>query len=231
MMEQTVMDQDILQEQIAYYRARAQEYDESVGWSGELEGAFASAERLLRGMGPFERVAELASGTGIWTQLLLEIGHEITAIDSAPEMLALARHKLGDARVQYQQANLFEWEPVQTYDLVFFASWVSHIPPDRLDNFLDRACRAVRPGGQIVIIDEHTPTLEDRQIIKDGAQGPIYAERPLRNGQTFTIVKVFYDEATLGDRLTALGFEVTIHRLDDIFFFISARRQLLLPSE
>ena len=53
----------MLNEQIAYYRARAQEYDESVGGTEEPKGVFARAIQLLQHMGPFEQVLELASGT------------------------------------------------------------------------------------------------------------------------------------------------------------------------
>lgn len=41
------MEHDILNEQTAYYRVRAQEYDESVGESGEPRGVFARAIYLL----------------------------------------------------------------------------------------------------------------------------------------------------------------------------------------
>src|SRR6266852_5534654 len=125
------MEHDILNEQITYYRARAQEYDESIGETGEPQGAFASAAHLLKQMGPFEQVLELACGTGIWTRSLLQVGYEITAMDAAPEMLEIAQSKLGNAQVHYQQADLFKWEPLQQYDLVFFASWLSHVPPAR----------------------------------------------------------------------------------------------------
>jgi hypothetical protein len=40
------MKYDMLNEQIAYYRARAQEYDESVGGTEEAKGTFISALRV-----------------------------------------------------------------------------------------------------------------------------------------------------------------------------------------
>lgn len=226
-----MVEHDILNEQIAYYRARAQEYDESVGGAEEPKEAFARAIPLLQHMGPFEQVLELACGTGIWTSVLLQVGHTITAIDAAPEMLEIAQRKLGIAPVHYQQADLFEWEPVQEYDLVFFASWLSHVPPGRLGPFLNKVSRAVRPEGYVVMIDQYAPTEEDQHLIKEGAEGPIYAERPLRDGQTFTIVKVFYDARALQQIFTHLGFESVIHKLDDSFVFFSARRRQLSSND
>jgi demethylmenaquinone methyltransferase/2-methoxy-6-polyprenyl-1,4-benzoquinol methylase len=232
----TPMEDDVLQEQITYYRARAQTYDEEILGSsffaasdeeaGHREGELAIATHILARMGPFDRVLELACGTGIWTRMLAKIGREVTAVDAAPEMLEIARQKLGNAHIRFQQADLFHWDPgpgeEEEYDLVFFASWLSHVPPAALDAFLDKVRRAVAPGGLLAIVDEYAPTEEDRLV----AKGDTYATRPLRDGRTFTIVKVFYDPAFLEDKLNRLGFEVETQRVGDSFFFLSARRSV-----
>jgi demethylmenaquinone methyltransferase/2-methoxy-6-polyprenyl-1,4-benzoquinol methylase len=140
-------------------------------------------------------------------------------------MLVLARQKVGNAAVQFQQADLFEWQPRQQYDLVFFANWLSHVPPQRLDAFLGTVAHAVRPGGSLVIVDQYAPMQEDREIIVQTGEGPIYAKRSLRDGQTFTIVKVFYDLQIIEHLLEVLDFTVTVHKLDDIFFFLHAQRK------
>src|SRR5437660_5834594 len=125
---------------------------------------------------------------------ITQMGGHITALDAAPEMLTLAQQKVGrNAPVSYHQVDIFQWEPGQPYDLVFFANWVSHVPPKDLDTFLNKVSRAVRKGGYVAIFDQSTPMLEDRQIMKEGEEGRIYAQRPLRDGKVFTIVKVFYD--------------------------------------
>lgn len=225
------MDHDIRDEQMAYYRAQAHEYDASAESYEEVQGAFARARDLLLQLGPFEQVVELACGTGTWTRVLLQIGRHITALDAAPEMLALARQKLGNAPVSYQEVDLFEWEPAHPYDLVFFANWVSHVPPKDLDAFLNTVSRAVGKGGYLAIFDQSTPMVEDRQIMKEGEEGKIYAQRQLRDGTVFTIVKVFYDETTLQEKLASLGFEVAVSHLSESFFFLSARRLSLASAE
>lgn len=218
------MEQHILDEQIRYYRARAREYDETAGADASLQESFARAEELLRRGAPFERVLELASGTGTWTRVLLPLAREITAVDAAPEMLALAQEKLADQRVQYQQANLFQWEPAGEYDLVFFANWLSHVPPDKLAPFLARATRAVRAGGYLALLDQYAPRLEDRQIMQTGEDGHTYARRTLNAGESFTIVKMFYDLPLLQSTFAELGFQATLYPLDESFFFLEARR-------
>src|SRR5262249_10738365 len=138
-MEQVrTMERDILQEQIAYYRTRAQEYDESLYLTGRfaneekdinLDREFGLIAEALRAHPPVQSILELACGTGIWTQALLAIGQSITAVDAAPEMLDLNRSKVASPRVRYVCADLFEWEADCQYDLVMFAFWLSHVPP------------------------------------------------------------------------------------------------------
>ena len=220
------MDQHILDEQMTYYRKMAQDYDETTGQTADLQGAFARAREFLQQLAPVEQMLELACGTGTWTRALLPLGRELTAIDASPEMLALARQKVGNAVVQFQQADLFQWQPRQQYDLVFFANWLSHVPPHRLDAFLGTVARAVRPGGALAMVDQYAPMPEDRDIIvRDVEGGAIYAKRSLRGGQTFLIVKVFYDLQIIEHLLDTLDFTVTVHKLDDIFFFLQARRK------
>ena len=234
------MDDDILEEQITYYRARAETYDEeTLGSSffaasdeeaGHREGELAIASRMLATMGPFDRVLELACGTGIWTRILAKIGREVTAVDAAHEMLEIARRKVdrpGSGHMRFQLADLLHWEPAEgeEYDLVFFASWLSHVPPAALDSFLDKVCQAVARGGLLAIVDEYAPSEEDRRI----AKGTTYAKRSLRDGRTFTIVKVFYDPAFLEGKLKKLGFEVQKQKLGGRFFFLFAKRVITRP--
>jgi len=214
------MEDDVLQEQLAYYRARATTYDASLG--DGLQGALTAVVELLHQLGPFEHVLELACGTGIWTRLLVNVAQRVTAVDAAPEMLALNAAKVGrvaETSVRYLQADLFNWEPAEQYDLVFFAFWLSHVPPSRLDTWLATVLRAVRPGDSLVIVDEYAPTLEDEQIVL----ADIYARRPLGDGRTFTIVKVFYDLDDLHARLADHGIDVVTHKLDERFFLLHGR--------
>jgi ubiquinone/menaquinone biosynthesis C-methylase UbiE len=225
------MEHDIVYEQIAYYRARAEEYDESIyqvgcyaspGESNEGLGELEVALHTLRTLGPVEHILELACGTGIWTKELLKICHTVrtlTAIDASPEMLHINSRKVADLRVRYHLADLFTWEPGadQHYDLVFFAFWLSHVPPEHLDTFLTKVQRSVRSGGQLFIVDQYAPMQEDLLCVHDD----IYSKRPLHDGREFTIVKVFYDLTALKDKLTQLGFDASVQKIGDYFFTLS----------
>src|SRR5207247_9032050 len=136
------------------------------------------AARMLRSRGSFKEILELACGTGIWTRRLLEIGQQVTVIDASPEMLELCREKVGkvgNERIRYQQADIFEWKPDQRYNLVFFAHWLSHVPPSQLTSFLAKIARTIRPGGQFFMVDQYAPTIEGEQV----AVATVLAKRPL----------------------------------------------------
>ena len=146
-----MINKNILHEQIEYYRARAQEYDRSI--SGAIP-VFEPATRMLTQLGKFNRVLELACGTGFWTKHLLQISDHVIAADAAPEMLQIAREQIGDERITYQQLDLFQWQPDETFDLVFFANWLSHVPPEALDDFLNKVRASLKAGGCIAFVDQ-----------------------------------------------------------------------------
>lgn len=202
----------ILADQIKYYRARADEYDESISSGEEI---FNLGKSLLLKLGKFDQILELACGTGIWTETLLKMGKHVTAVDAAPEMLKIAREKCGDDKIIYQQADLLNWNPDKEYDLVFFANWLSHVPPNAVDDFLGKVKKSLRENGTIAFVDQHAPSDADKAI----AEKEIYAKRPLA-GQEFTIIKVFYDLGDLQKKLEGLGFEVSVEKFGENFFLM-----------
>jgi demethylmenaquinone methyltransferase/2-methoxy-6-polyprenyl-1,4-benzoquinol methylase len=226
------MTEPILQEQLAYYRARAQEYDGSVQQAGRFatsEPSDPGEERdwreivsALHAIAPCEHVLELACGTGIWTKELLQIGSSISALDGAQEMLDINRAKLADARVQYECADLFAWQPRREYDLVFFAFWLSHVPPEQLDRFLDTVVRATRPGGRIFIVDEPANGKHLSGEIEPGNQ----QTRTLHDGRSYKIVKAYYDPRAIQERLSQRGFTQFSGMIGECFFCLSGTREI-----
>jgi demethylmenaquinone methyltransferase/2-methoxy-6-polyprenyl-1,4-benzoquinol methylase len=225
---------DLLQEQIAYYRARAGEYDEwfyrlgrydrgpelNQRWFDEVK----TVMEALHAAGPVDDVLELACGTGIWTEQLLKVGQQVTALDAAPEVIEINRNKLKSERVDYQQVDLFAWTPQRQYDLVFFSFWLSHVPPDKLDSFLANVAAATRPGGQIFIVDSQR--IASSTAVDHPAYDPdsIEHRRSLNDGRSYTIYKVFYEVDALRETLAAAGFEAQVLMTDNYFIYAHGRR-------
>lgn len=225
------MTDDIVQQQIEYYRARAGEYDEwfyrkgrydrgtdvNQSWFDEVGKVMKALHSLPRA----EHILELAAGTGIWTQELAKIGGYVTAIDASAEVIAINQAKLQNAQVEYQQRDLFAWEPEREYDLVFFSFWLSHVPPEQLDPFLDKVRRATKTGGYMFALDslpDDTSSAKDHEPY--GSDG-IYHTRKLNDGQEFKIVKIFYQPEALQQKLAEHGFEVTVQSSGRYFWYAS----------
>ncbi len=221
-------DDNILKTQIEYYRARAQEYDESISQTGQLaqernetpfNKEFSQLMKVVQGLPPVDRILELASGTGIWTNLLVHIGKHITAVDASPEMHTINRQKVRSDRVDYVVADLFEWKPEAQYDMVFFAFFLSHVPQERLTPFLERVQQAVRPGGSVFIVDQSGATPEELAVTHGQ-----YQERTLSDGRQYTIVKVYYPPERVQERLEYAGFENISFQKGELFFYLSGTR-------
>lgn len=212
-----------------YYRARAAEYDEwfyrqgrynrspesNAQWFAEVAVAYAALDDLaLRG-----DIVELAPGTGIWTERLLSGATTLTAIDAAPEMIALNQAKVGAGRVRYQLADLFTWRPDREYDGLCCAFWLSHVPRALLDGFLGVIASALRPGGKLFFIDsrpEPVGTSADQMLPLAGSET---MTRRLNDGREFEIVKNFYEPAALAARFAAAGLLIDVRETANFFIY------------
>jgi 2-polyprenyl-3-methyl-5-hydroxy-6-metoxy-1,4-benzoquinol methylase len=226
--------QDILQEQIAYYRARAAEYDEwfyRVGrydhgeemnalWFREVEEVRAA----LRQLNPAGHVLELACGTGIWTEELVRIGQPVTAIDASAEMIAINRNKLPGAGVSYHQTDLFEWEPDRTYDTVFFAFWLSHVPPERLETFLAKVARATTPGGRVFMVDSCDSAHSGAKVNPTLVVDDLVHLRQLKDGRAFKVIKRYYQPDELQQFFARAGLTVSARTTGQFFIYASGQR-------
>lgn len=130
--------EQLLAEQLAYYRARAPEYLETVLPELNADEVGSARSELLAALDAFRPsgdVLELACGPGTWTGVLAGYATSVTAVDAAPEMLAAAAANVASDRVRFLDADLFGWSPDRRYDVVFFGFWLSHVPPERFASF------------------------------------------------------------------------------------------------
>ncbi len=215
-------DDDLLEEQRAFYRARAPEYDE--WWlrqgrydrgeelSNEWHQQVATVEAALAAFGPTGDVLELAGGTGWWTERLARTADQLTVVDSSPETLAINRQRVSRADVDYVVADLFDWRPARRHDVVFVSFWLSHVPRARFSAFwaLVRTCLA--PGGRVFLIDNRNdPTpgvnVKDPFVVE---YGPDLHLRRLRDGSEHRVVTVMYEPDELQALIEAEGWRADI---------------------
>jgi demethylmenaquinone methyltransferase/2-methoxy-6-polyprenyl-1,4-benzoquinol methylase len=206
----------LLAEQVAYYRARAHEYD-----AGALD--LPGGEELEAAVEEFQftgDVLELACGPGTWTPRLLRHADTLTAVDSSPEMLAIAAKRVGDDdRVRFLRADIFEWLPDRRYDAVFFGFWLSHVPLDRFRAFWATVGECLTPTGRVLFVDDAYRTFDE---LIEGESDTV--QRRLEDGTPFRAVKVPHTAAGLEERLTKLGWEIAVHQTAGPFFWGSGGR-------
>jgi demethylmenaquinone methyltransferase/2-methoxy-6-polyprenyl-1,4-benzoquinol methylase len=241
----TASRDDVLREQINYYRARANEYDEWFLRQGRYDhGAeendrwHAEAAEVARALDTFLDSAngrpgasalELAGGTGLWTQRLAGRFDHLTVVDAAPETLALNRERLGAAadRVDYHVADLFAWRPERRYDLVFFSFWLSHVPPERFAAFWSLVRDCLAPGGRAFLVDSRyalTSSARDHHLEAEATS----MTRRLNDGREYRVVKVFYTPERLRADLAALGWQADIRATPT--YFLYGHAALAMPS-
>jgi 2-polyprenyl-3-methyl-5-hydroxy-6-metoxy-1,4-benzoquinol methylase len=192
----------LLAEQVAYYRARAPEYELGAlpgAWGGEPEAA-------LEAFAPAGDVLELASGQGVWTAQLLRRADTVTALDASPEMLAIAASRLRDERVTFIEANVFEWNADRSYDVVFFGFWLSHVPLERFAEFWSRVDAWLKPGGRVFFVDDAYRTADE---LIYGEHSSV-VQRRLSDGSAHRIIKVPHHPQELERRLRELGWAITV---------------------
>ena len=213
---------DLLDEQIAYYRARASEYDRTstseAGSPYDVHGR--EMREAVERLGPFGRVLEIAAGTGQWTGLLAAHADQLLAVDSSPEMLALNARRTLDPRVRYSVADAFALEPSPVHDTVFFGFFLSHVPRDRFDDFWAVVAGQLAPGGRALFVDEARHD-EWREDWLDEERGIV--RRTLSDGTVHRAVKVLWTERDLEHRLRSIGWSPTIRRFGPFYCGVARR--------
>jgi len=228
---------DLSAEMVAYYEARADEYDHwylrrgryghgpvhDAAWQAELD----QATRWLDGLPIGGEIVELAAGTGWWSPLLAAKG-ELSVYDLAGAPLERARARLLAHGLRAHIHVRDAWErPDRTVDALFCGFWLSHVAGDRLASFLDLARSWLRPGGLFAFIDSRSDPRsgavdQPRTDAADVAAGIV--RRRLADGREFRVPKVIREPAELEAALRVAGFEVVGVDATARFFVLGSAR-------
>ena len=184
-------------ELLDYYRRRAAEY----------EAIYAKPERqtdltLLRQAIPAKlrgaRVLEIACGTGYWTQLVSEVAKELVATDLAEEPMRIAQSKSYRKQPTFSLADAYALpESLGRFDAALAIFWWSHIPRQRIGEFLSSLHARLEPGARVVLMDNSFVEGSSTPVSEIDAQGNTYQLRRLGDGSRIRVLKNFPDEAEL----------------------------------
>ena len=126
-------------------------------WSGRANAALVAEVAEL----PPGTALELGSGEGADAIHLASLGWQVTALDVSDVALERAAAAAADAgvdeRIQWMVADLAEWVPTESFDLVVACFLHSRMPDFPRERILRRAVEAVAPHGRIVVVSHAEP--------------------------------------------------------------------------
>lgn len=108
----------------------------------------------------FRNVLEIGCGTGALTLHLSALTDKFSAIDISPRMLQVANNKLANFQNDHRSCDLILADILnlpanireQYFDAIFFwGNGITHIPPDRYDDFVNIVSQILTENGFIII--------------------------------------------------------------------------------
>lgn len=165
-----------LREEIrAYWSARAETFDLSPGheiFSDEERDAWHRLVLKHLGHGEGRQALDLASGTGVVSHLMDDLGFQVTGLDWAEPMLERARSKANSRhrKISFRMADVENtMEPDDMYDVIITRHlvWTLVDPAAAFVEWL----RVLKPGGKILIVDGDFVTVgRTERVLKELAR-------------------------------------------------------------
>ncbi|GAA1565451.1 class I SAM-dependent methyltransferase [Kribbella karoonensis] len=187
----------------------------------EVTPAHGEDELIDAAIGPGSSILELGCGTGRITRPLLARGHQVVAVDEAPEMLA--RVAEGSPAVETIRSTIDELRLDRRFDVVLMMSFLINVADDAERLRLLRTCaHHVRPGGSVILQQEiarHAPAVLENErrklVIADvedlpgGAQAATLTH--VVNGRSWSqrIVTKYLSEDELTAQLADAGLQLS----------------------
>jgi len=145
-----MISEELEQEMVSYYDARAGEYDEFYAGrgpairqhAGQYVRDVAETSAIVAGFGT-GHVIDIACGTGFWAAHYARNCDEITFVDPSGAMLAECERRIGPMGLadgsHFVRGDFFGTELGEaTYDCAFVGFLLSHITPEREGAFFGR---------------------------------------------------------------------------------------------
>jgi len=188
-----------------YYAARAPIYDE-VYLRPERQADLEQLRRWIPDWFAGRSVLEIACGTGYWTQFIAPVAARMTATDVVAEPLAFARLRPAVEHVSFVRADAVALPAtLGSFDAAFAGLWLSHVPRERLREFVVGLHARLAPGARVVLIDNTGAQCRDLPIVERDAHGNTYQLRTLPDGTMYRVLKNFPSQAELLSMIDGIG--------------------------
>ncbi len=98
---------------------------------------------------------------------------------------------------------------------MFFAFWLSHVPPERFESFWSLVADCLRDDGRVFFVDDAHRTPDE---LVYGESSPVVRRRVI-SGTAYHVVKVPYNASQLQRRLRQLGWRITVTQTAEPFYW------------
>ncbi|MBI5779999.1 MAG: methyltransferase domain-containing protein [Planctomycetes bacterium] len=199
---------------IEYYARRALEY-EKIYQKPERQQDIPVIIDYLRNELSELNVLEIACGTGYWTQYIAQSARSILATDINKEVLELAERKdYPKNNVRVEIADIYKLDNVKDeFDAGCGCFIWSHVPIQRLAEFLRVSNQKIRPNGKVVFVDNLYAPGSSTPIAKQDNEGNTYQVGKLADGTEHMVLKNFPDEEFIHNRLAGIATGVKFRKL------------------
>lgn len=198
-----------------YYSRRAAEYEEIYN-KPERQRDLVQLRTLLRRLLARHVILEIACGTGFWTEAVAPVAQSILATDTSEEVLAIAKSKsYPDRRVHFALADAYNLHDVEgEFTATLAAFWWSHIPKQRIAEFLHGLHQRLGTGATVVFIDNRYVEGSSTPLSDQNEMGNTYQIRRLNDGSTHRVLKNFPSPDELSTSLDNVSNDLVISQLE-----------------
>lgn len=213
---------------VKYYSRRAPEFEE-IYQIPERQGDLSTLREYIRGTFRGRQVLEIACGTGYWTEILAESAASVFATDVSEEVLEIARAKNAireNNKVQIRNMDAYTLEGAPIMSACLMGFWWSHMPRERIAEFLRVVHSKLRPGATVVIMDNRYVERSSTAISRTDEHGNTYQSRRLKNSgddSNYEVLKNFPTKEELFQAIEPYGAQV---HFDELRYYWILRYEL-----
>jgi len=190
---------------LSYYQARAPIYDEVYSYP-ERQKDLRFLEQVVSEKLNQCDLLEIAAGTGYWTQFIAPYAKSILAIDSTESALEQILRLPNTDNVKTRVHDAYALPSLKgDFDGIFAGLWLSHVPKQRLRQFMCDVVSRVKPGSPIVIIDNSIAQCDRLPISYQDEHGNTYQNRRLKGGTSYEVLKNFPTQQELQKSISSIA--------------------------
>ncbi|MES9962087.1 MAG: class I SAM-dependent methyltransferase [Candidatus Sedimenticola sp. 20ELBAFRAG] len=180
-----------------YYRDRAPDYDLVYSYP-ERQDDLRYLENYIPGLFSNLDVIDVAAGTGYWSQFIISQANSVLATDITQEALNQVKARQTKKPIDIKVIDAFSLDEIdQRFTGAFAGLWISHIPRQKLNDFLASLHSCLQSGSPVVFLDNSLSQCNRLPLSYTDRNGNTYQDRKLDSDSVYRVLKNFPSEAEL----------------------------------